>query len=109
MELAQIVLLAYAALMMLGGFAGYKMAKSKPSLISGTASGGVLLVALGWSFGNLQAGTWIGIAVSALLTLVFFLRVKKTKKVMPSGMLLVVSFAALAVLLYAVITTGSGE
>jgi len=106
-ELAQIVILVYAALMILGGFMGYKLARSKASLISGLASGGVLLVALGWSFGNLQAGTWIGIAVSAVLTLVFFLRVKKTRKVMPSGMLLVVSFAALGVLLYAVITEGS--
>ena len=107
MELAQIVILVYAALMILGGFMGYKLARSKASLISGLASGGVLLVALGWSFGNLQAGTWIGIAVSAVLTLVLFLRVKKTRKVMPSGMLLVVSFAALGVLLYAVITEGS--
>jgi len=109
MDPAQIVLLAYALLMVLGGVIGHKVGKSKASLIAGTVSGGLLLVALGWSFGNLTAGLWIGVGISILLTLVFFLRVRKTRKVMPSGVLLVVSLAALFALLYFVLVAGGAQ
>jgi uncharacterized membrane protein (UPF0136 family) len=103
MKLAQVVLVLYGALMLLGGFLGYRMAKSTASLIAGAASGVVLLVAFGWSLADPRAGAWIGVCVSVLLTLVFFLRVRKTKKVMPSGVLLGLSIAALALLVYAVV------
>ena len=86
MTLAQIVLLVYALVMALGGWMGHKMAKSKASLIAGVVSGALLLVALGMSFGNLAAGRWAGVAISGVLTVMFFIRVKKTKKIMPSGM-----------------------
>ncbi len=107
MTLAQIVLLVYALVMALGGWMGHKMAKSKASLIAGVVSGALLLVALGMSFGNLAAGRWAGVAISGVLTVMFFIRVKKTKKIMPSGMLLVVSIAALGTILYEILTANS--
>ena len=107
MTLAQIVLLVYALLMMLGGWMGHKMAKSKASLIAGIASGALLLVALGLSFGNLAAGRWAGVAISIILSVMFFARVRKTKKIMPSGMLLVVSVAACGIILYEILAGAS--
>ena len=103
MELSQIVILVYAVLMMVGGFLGYRLRMSKISLISGMGSGGLLLIALGWSFSDLRQGTWVAVVIGVLLSLVFLLRVKKTRKIMPSGMLLVLSVAVSALLVYSLL------
>ena len=97
MELGQWILLAYAALMVVGGLIGAK-AGSKVSLFAGLGSGVALLAALGLTFAALAAGLWTGCILAALLTVTFARRFSATKKFMPAGMLLVVSVLA-AVLL----------
>ena len=79
------VVLGYAVLMGLGGWFGFKKSGSKPSLIAGVLSFAVLVVAY------FISAMWVAVATSGLLSVVFFQRVSKTRKLMPSGLLLVLS------------------
>ncbi len=99
MDVGQYVLIVYALLILAGGLMGAR-AGSKASVIAGTTSGAVLLLALVVSWFHLAAGLWIGAAVSLLLSVTFGSRLAKTGKFMPSGMLLAVSVVALLVLLF---------
>lgn len=98
----KISLLILAIVVLLGGVAGFLKAKSKASLIAGLLSGALLAVAYSVSERNAQQGMLLGAAVSALLCVVFGIRLKKTKKFMPSGMLLVL--CAIEVVLLAAAT-----
>ena len=88
-----LVILAYALFMGLGGWVGFKKSGSTPSLIAGVASFAVLVVSY------IIGQPWIAVGASALLSVVFFRRVSKTRKLMPSGMLLVISAVVFAYLL----------
>ena len=81
----ELVILAYALFMGLGGWVGFKKSGSTPSLIAGVASFAVLVVSY------IIGQPWIAVGASALLSVVFFRRVSKTRKLMPSGILLVFS------------------
>ncbi len=101
MTLGQITLIVFALLMETGGMIGFFVKRSKPSLIAGAASGGLLIVAFVVTFFNLAVGLWIGAVVSLLLCLVFCIRLAKTRKFMPSGMLLLLSVVASGILIAA--------
>ncbi len=103
MTLAQITLTVFALLMETGGIIGFFLKGSKPSLIAGAASGVLLIVAFAVTFFNMRVGLWIGAVVSLLLCLVFLIRLARTRKFMPSGMLLILSVAASVILLAAVL------
>jgi uncharacterized membrane protein (UPF0136 family) len=92
------VLLIYAVLMVVGGAMGMR-AGSKASLIAGGSSGVLLLIAWGVTFVNLAAGLWAGAVIALLLTATFAGRLAKTRKFMPSGMLLAVSLIATIMLI----------
>lgn len=98
MPVGQLTLLVYAALMLVGGLVGYARAGSRPSLISGSLGAALLVGA--WYVGrsDLALGAWIGAGVTALLIVAFAVRLGKTRKFMPSGMLLVLSAVALGLL-----------
>ena len=95
MSLAKIVLLAYGVLMIFGGAMGFK-AGSKVSLIMGLISGGIVLIALYLTNNNPGLGYGIIVGTTALLCIVFIMRLIKTQKMMPSGGLLLLSLIALA-------------
>ena len=76
--LGQITLLVYALLMEAGGIVGFRVAKSKPSLIAGLVSGGLLLVAFFMTFFRMAIGLWVGAGISLLLCVVFCMRLAKT-------------------------------
>ncbi len=107
MALGQVVLLVYAALMVAGGYLGYRIAKSKPSLISGYVSGALLLIALGMSFGDAVKGYWAGTGIAGLLCVVFFVRWRKTKKLVPSAVFLGISLAVTIALAYFAVDAGA--
>lgn len=90
----QITFAVYALLMFGGGFMGYKKVGSKASLIMGTVS--ALIVAFGVFMveQNVKTGYSIIALMSTLLTLTFLIRLFKTKKFMPAGMLFLLSTAA---------------
>ena len=93
----------YAVLLAGGGVVGYVKAGSRPSLVAGLASAVAAVAAL--VVGLLRsprAGFGIGFLVAAVLIFVFAQRWQETGKLMPAGMLCVLSAlmaALLAVLL----------
>jgi uncharacterized membrane protein (UPF0136 family) len=86
------VLWIYIVLLIVGGLIGYLKAGSKVSLIMSVAFAGALaLCALGVVFQRYVAD----ILLLALL-IVFTMRLTKTKKFMPAGLMLVLTVVALA-------------
>jgi uncharacterized membrane protein (UPF0136 family) len=99
----KISLLALGLIVGAGGVMGYVKAKSKASLISGSVSALLLVSAFGVSLVNADAGLIFGLVVSAALCVVFGIRLKKTGKFMPAGLLLILCGAESALLLTAMI------
>jgi len=62
-------------------------AKTKYSVISGTISGARLLIA-GAAAQNQEWGKIAGMAIASLLVIVFMVRLIKTKKFMPAGLMI---------------------
>jgi uncharacterized membrane protein (UPF0136 family) len=97
--IAPITLGIYAVLLGVGGLIGYLKAGSRPSLIAGSISALVALVALGLSLKYKNYGIVLGLLLSISLFILFGYRYAvKTQKFMPSGLLAVVSLVVLAVM-----------
>ena len=88
------LILVFAVVMLGGGVAGYKAAGSRASLISGIASAVLLAAAFFVAQSNPGRGLALAAGLSAILAIVFALRVWKTRKFMPAGMLLLLSVLA---------------
>lgn len=85
----------YGILSIIGGIVGYRSAGSKVSLISGTISGLLLLVS---AYLQLQGQTWgltISVIITSILVVVFAVRLGKTRKFMPAGLMVALGLAAL--------------
>ena len=98
MNLAIFATIAYGLLAGLGGIWGYIKSKSKPSLISGGISGILLLVAAVIQIRGADLGLLIARIVVLLLIVVFAVRLIKTGKLMPSGIMLAAGVAAVVCL-----------
>jgi uncharacterized membrane protein (UPF0136 family) len=86
------ILWVYIVLLIIGGLIGYLKAKSKVSLIMSAAFAAALsLCAAGIVFQNYMADILL-----AVLIVVFAMRVVKTKKFMPGGLMLLITILALA-------------
>jgi uncharacterized membrane protein (UPF0136 family) len=96
MNLGTVAAIAYGILSLIGGVTGYAKASSKASLISGIISGLLLLVG---GIAQQQGAAW-GLPLSAIVTIaliiVFTIRLLKTRKFMPSGIMLLAGAVALA-------------
>lgn len=87
---------AYGAIALVGGLIGYQQAKSKMSLISGTISGILLIVAGLLLLKGLQAGLLMSQILSVTLVAVFVMRLIKTKKLMPAALMMVAGIVTFA-------------
>jgi uncharacterized membrane protein (UPF0136 family) len=98
MQNTAIEIWVYGAIMILGGIMGFVKVGSKASLISGVGMG---LALLGSGY-----GVWLGyydslvvaVVIAALLLVLFAIRFAKTRRIMPVGMLAILSLAAVAIL-----------
>jgi uncharacterized membrane protein (UPF0136 family) len=95
---ARIALGLYALLLAGGGVMGYVKAQSRPSLIAGLASGLAALACLILSTSRPTLAAILGIVLAALMFVVFGIRLARTRKFMPSGLLLAVSLIVLGIL-----------
>jgi uncharacterized membrane protein (UPF0136 family) len=88
---ADLVLWIYIALLVVGGLIGYFKAKSKVSLIMSVTFAALLMLA---GKGIIFQTYVVEILLAALLV-VFAVRLTKTKKFMPSGLMLILTLLAL--------------
>jgi uncharacterized membrane protein (UPF0136 family) len=90
------VLWIYILLLLVGGLIGFLKAGSKVSLITSAVSAAALiLVTIPGLFGPTLARGLADVIMAALVV-VFAIRLGKTKKFMPSGLMLVITALALA-------------
>jgi uncharacterized membrane protein (UPF0136 family) len=92
------VLWVYIVLLLVGGLIGFLKAKSKVSLITSAVFAALLILTT--LRGIFQPGFASGLAnvILVLLLLVFAVRLAKTKKFMPSGLILGATVVVLALL-----------
>ena len=89
------VLWIYTLLLLAGGLIGFLKAGSKVSLITSAVAAALLILTLTGILDRHFARVLADVIMAALLV-VFAIRLTKTKKFMPSGLMLVVTAAALA-------------
>ena len=89
------VLWIYIVLLLVGGLIGFFKGKSKVSLITSSVFAAVLVLTQTGIFDPRVAHNLANVLMAVLLV-VFAMRLAKTKKFMPSGLMLVVTIAALA-------------
>ena len=95
MNIASLIVLVYAVLVLVGGVFGYVKAASRPSLIGGAAGGLCLLVAA-WGLARHQPwGLPVALALTLALLVFFALRFVRTRAFMPGGLMAVLSLLAL--------------
>jgi len=99
-DLARNSLLILSVFVLIGGIIGYKQAKSKASLIAGVLSAVALGAAFAISLTNEQTGVIMGAVISTLLEVIFAIRLFKTKKFMPGGMMLSLCFVVQVILVH---------
>jgi uncharacterized membrane protein (UPF0136 family) len=101
MDATGIYFLIFGALTIIGGVIGYVKAGSLPSIIAGTITGVLLLIA-GWILpANRTTGLVIGLIVSLLLAAQFVPKFIRTKSVMPAGLMSVLSVIGIVVVIVA--------
>ena len=96
----------YAALLALGGCTGFAAKGSLPSLLGGCGSAALLAACAAFSHRAYERGrlcrpaTSVALAVAVMLAAVMWLRWQRTQKVMPAGLVSVLSAAMAAFLLW---------
>ncbi|NJK99978.1 MAG: hypothetical protein HC838_01405 [Spirulinaceae cyanobacterium RM2_2_10] len=88
MNLGIFAALIYGLLALVGGIAGYAKAGSKASLISGSISGLLLMLAALAAWQGQAWGLGLAIGIAALLVAVFIARLVKTRKLMPASLMI---------------------
>jgi len=94
------IVLIYAILVAIGGIMGYVKAGSGKSLIAGVLSGVILVgSAIAMMKDSYQTGWWIALIVTLLLLGRFAIASLNQFKMMPGGMVIILSLIVLIVLL----------
>jgi len=88
-SLPPLMALLYGILVIVGGAIGYRQAGSQVSLISGIVSGLLLLISSYLLFGKHPAGPLCSAVVTLLLIIIFSVRLAKTRKFMPAGLMII--------------------
>jgi len=96
MNLGIAAVLAYGILAIVGGIFGYVQSQSKVSIISGSISGVLLIGAAIIQLLGQSWGRYLGIAIASALIVVFVLRLVKTQKFMPAGLMIIAGVVTVA-------------
>jgi len=96
-DLARFYLFGFGALTIAGGVMGFVKAKSRASLVAGTISGGLLVFAGYLVPATGRLGLIVGLGVSAALAARFVMSYRKSKKVMPAGLMAALGIAGVVV------------
>ena len=99
-----VVLIVYAVLLIVGGVIGFVKGRSRPSLIAGTVSGVIAILAAAISATyNEDGGYSLALLLAIALFLFFGYRASVTRKFMPAGLLAVASVAVIAVMVWSIV------
>ncbi len=98
MSLSIIAAIAYGVLAVVGGIIGYVQAQSKASLISGSISGLLLIIAGVMQLQGQAAGLTLATVITAVLVIVFAIRLTKTRKFMPAGLMSLLGLVSLGLM-----------
>jgi uncharacterized membrane protein (UPF0136 family) len=90
------ILWIYIVLLLVGGMIGFLKAGSKISLITSSVAAALLVLTAMPGVFTFTFRRNLADGILAALLIVFAIRLTKTKKFMPSGMMLVLTLAALA-------------
>ena len=101
MDATKLHFLIFGALTIIGGIIGYVKANSLPSIIAGSITGVLLLVAGSLLSSNRLIGLATAFVVSLLLAAQFVPKFIRTGKVMPAGMMSILSVIGLIVAIVA--------
>jgi uncharacterized membrane protein (UPF0136 family) len=103
MDATRLYFFIFGALTIVGGVIGYVKAQSVPSIIAGTITGILLLIA-GFILPQQRAvGLVMALIVSVLLAAQFVPKLIRTGKVMPAGLMSVLSVIGIVVALIALL------
>jgi uncharacterized membrane protein (UPF0136 family) len=101
MDATKLYFLVFGGLTIVGGIIGYVKAGSLPSIIAGAITGVLLLIAGSLLSSNRSIGLATGFVVSLLLAAQFVPKFIRTGKVMPAGLMSVLSVIGVVVALVA--------
>ena len=101
MEATKVYFLIFGALTIIGGVIGYVKAASLPSLIAGSITGVLLLVAGALLPEYRAIGLATGLVISLLLAAQFIPKFFRTRKVIPAGLMSILSVIGIIVALFA--------
>lgn len=103
-DITKIYLFVFGALTIVGGIMGYVKAGSPASIIAGGIAG-VLLLVSGYLIGagKVQAGLILGIVLSLALAGRFLPAFLSTQKIMPAGLIAILSIIGLVLTVVALI------
>jgi uncharacterized membrane protein (UPF0136 family) len=107
MQAIRYSILLLSSLILVGGVIGYTKAKSKASLIAGIVSAVLLDLCFALTSYDVRTGLVASLFVIACLDVIFVVRLVKTAKFMPSGMLLALCLAEQAILVYGLVQVGA--
>ncbi len=99
-NIAIIAALAYGILAIVGGIIGYTKVGSKISLISGSISGLLLIISGIIQLLGINWGLIFSLFITTILVITFIIRLVKTRKMMPAGLMILSGIAAVAVMVY---------
>lgn len=99
MKFTGIIVTLYGLIVVLGGLIGYLTADSLPSLIAGSVCGAMLFASGLGLYRNSVIAFFTAFGVTISLTIFFSIRYYLSLKMMPAGMMAIVSFIILLLLL----------
>lgn len=97
--MAAYIVLTYGVLVVAGGIMGYVKSKSLPSILAGGISGVLIIISSILMMNQSSAGSFLALALSVMLLIMFGLRFQSSKKLMPSGLMIILSLISLVTLL----------
>jgi uncharacterized membrane protein (UPF0136 family) len=101
MEAAKIYFIVFGALTILGGIVGYVKAGSVASIIAGSITGVLLLVAAFLLPEHRMAGLATALIISLLLAAQFMPKLLRTGRIMPAGIMSLLSVIGIIVAIVA--------
>lgn len=109
MKLHGYIVLIFGIVSAVGGIIGFTTAGSIPSLAAGILTGAILGVGSMGIIRTRMWGVYLSLLVSIILAVFFGLRFSQSMKLMPAGIMLVLSLAVMGFLVYALAQKRGGN